>query len=185
MPPLHSNLSQQQNQQPKAASPFPETMEWEGETLTLVYNPYDQVRSQMRPDYSRLVFDHGDCYPVAFVNANNEQIQKWVVFVRLTCPAEPGTLVPKQHFYAFRLYDAPVSGPNAVDWRTLIFYGIKPREQSAQNEGQRFMNALLDLDAIKPGPSPQDDKWAEDFAGLQQQLARPSTVQPESKEEGQ
>lgn len=181
MPPLHSNLSNQNNIQQATASPFPETMEWEGETLTLVYNPYDQSRSQMRPDYSRLIGEHGDCYPVSFTNANGEQIQKWVVFVKLTCPAEPGTLVPEQKFRAFRLYDVPVNR-SAVDWRTLIFYGIKPKEHAGENEAQRFMNTLLGLNTAHSVPAPQDDKWTEDFAGLQRQLARPENPQPEAQE---
>lgn len=71
----YSQATNQQN-----ASQFPEEWEWEGEHLVLAYNPYDPARSQLRPDYSRLVGERGVCQPVMFLNrTNGEEIRKFVV----------------------------------------------------------------------------------------------------------
>lgn len=167
--------SQTQQPQPQTAQ-FPERWEWEGENLVLAYNPYDPTRSQMRPDYSRLVGEHGVCQPVVFADkATGREIRKYVVLAKVKAPAEPGSLVPDKYFRCFRLYDLPVD-PRLVDWGTLVFYEIRPRGgmDTSLNESQRFMNALLAGQNEQEKPQQQDDQWAKDFASLQMQVAAPA-----------
>lgn len=163
--------------QQNSATYFPESWEWEGEQLELAYNPYDPTRSQMRPDYSRLVGEHGVCQPVVFMNrASGEEIRKFVVLAKVKAPAEPGSLVPDKYYRCFRLYDYPVD-PRLVDWGTLVFYEIRPRHVPADanlNEAQRFMNTLLTgQQAAQQATQTQDDKWAEEFAAIRQQAGTP------------
>lgn len=165
----YSQATNQQN-----ASQFPEEWEWEGEHLVLAYNPYDPARSQLRPDYSRLVGERGVCQPVMFLNrTNGEEIRKFVVLAKVKAPAEPGSLVPDKYYRCFRLYDAYMD-PRIVDWGTLVFYEIKPRDGNVDttiNESQRFMNTLLNGQAAEQKKAVSDDsKWTEDFSLLTQQV---------------
>lgn len=175
---------QQEQQQQSATAKFRETWEWEGEHLVLAYNPYDLTRAQMRPDYSRLVGERGVCQPVVFRNKDTgEDIRKFVVLARVKAPAEPGSLVPDKHYRCFRLYDTYMD-PRLVDWGTLVFYEIRPRDggtDASLNESQRFMNTLLSTGTIEPETQKTDSKWAEDFARIQQAatLERPEAPQPQ------
>lgn len=160
-----------QQQQSQPTTQFPERWNWEGEDLVLAYNPYDQTRSQLRPDYSRLKGESGRCFPVQFLNRmTGEEIRTFVVLAKVTAPAEPGSLVPEKHYRCFRLYSTYVE-PQLVDWSTLVFYEIKPRESGVDvrlNEGQRFMDTLLGLSVEPAGPDPREAQWAQDFMQIQQ-----------------
>jgi len=172
---MSQTMPVQQPQQSQTVQ-FPERWEWEGEDLVLAYNPYDPERSQMCPDYSRLIGEWGDCQPVVLENkATGKQIQKYVMLARVKSPALPGAMIPEKRYRCFRLYDTYIA-PQMVDWATLVFYEIKPRggQDSGMSEGQRFLNALLTGHAAQEPEPPVDSQWAQDFAALQQQL----TAQP-------
>lgn len=159
---------------------FPEEWEWEGEHLMLAYNPYDPTRSQLRPDYSRLVGERGVCQAVVFRNKNTgEEIHKFAVLAKVKAPAEAGSLVPDKYYRCFRLYDVYVD-PRLVDWGTLVFYEIKPKDMvgvdMSMNESQRFMNTLLGgQEAAQEAAQNQDCKWAEDFEQIQRQMSPANT----------
>jgi len=177
MPPYHSMHSKPAEIKTQVI-PFPETIDFEGDNLSLVYNPYDQTRAQICPDYDRLSVERGGCFLVA-LNGPKGREERWIVFLKLVSPAEVGTLVPRQDFYAFRSSPVEVKTLNMVDRRTLVFYAMKPKEY-ADNIAQRFINALLGVNnTAKPEPDPQDDDWTSDFAILQQ----PQVVHPQPQSE--
>ena len=184
-----ANQYQQAGSTQAPATKFLEEWEWEGEHLVLAYNPYDPTRSQLRPDYSRLVGERGVCQPVVFLNrATGEEIRKFVVLAKVKAPAEPGSLVPDKYYRCFRLYDLYVD-PRIVDWGTLVFYEIKPRDMGvdmSMNEAQRFMNTLLGgQEAAQEPTQTQDNKWAEDFAQIQRQAMTATGMVTEPREESQ
>ena len=184
----NASLYQQTGGTETPAAKFLEEWEWEGERLVLAYNPYDPTRSQLRPDYSRLVGERGVCQPVVFLNrTTGEEIRKFVVLAKVKAPAEPGSLVPDKYYRCFRLYDVYVD-PRIVDWGTLVFYEIKPKDMGvdmSMNEAQRFMNTLLGgQEAAQESTQAHDSKWAEDFAQIQRQ-ATPSVTMTERSEQPQ
>lgn len=171
------------NRQTQATRPIvPERWNFEGEDLVLVYNPDDPGRTQMPPNYDRLEGVSGGCMPLQFANqATGETINRYIVLAKVRLPPEPGTMVPEQFFRCFCLSDRYVM-PGEVNWRTMAFYGVRPKDDAgmAGNEGQRFMNAML---AAINASAPEQDQapdlsWTQDLARIQQQMAPPSDPAP-------
>lgn len=180
------NQNQQATAQPSGIK-FPEQWEWEGEQLMLAYNPYDPSRSQLRPDYSRLVGERGVCQPVLFRNrTNNEEIRKFAVLAKVKAPPEPGSLVPEKTYYCFRLYDMYID-PRLVDWSSLVFYEIRPKDKAIDtslNESQRFMNSLLGgQESAQQAAQAHDNQWAREFEQIQRQVIQPEAPATEAGQE--
>lgn len=154
----------------KITAKFLEKWTWKGEKLELAYNPYDQSRSQLRPDYNRLIGVEGKCTPIQMLDqTTGEPVTKYLLLAKVKDPAEPGSLAPDKYYRCWRIYNIPVE-PKAVDWRTVVFYEIK-QDEPDMNEGQHFINSLLKASSGMENEQPKDDPdsaWAEDFARIQQ-----------------
>lgn len=158
---------------------FPENIMLDGERYALVYDPGNQSRAQVIPNYKAMfVQPSSTCESIELQGLG----KKWLAILDAVLPAMTaqqtgGRPVPEKRYLCFMLLDYQ-RDPMSINPQEMVMYGkvVADGQEYGLNRGRRILDAVLGS-ASAEAPKP-DANWTKQLAVLQeQQPPAPVTTQ--------
>lgn len=147
-----------------AKSMFPDTINFDGTTWHMVYDP--NCEATVMPSIGEKDVQRMTCDMVRFPG---REMPIWLVMVSILIPSRmdtSGQLIGARRMLGFRTFDRQPPTTYRVQPNELVYYVA---EQSDGSAAQRFFNAVTRQDMATPQGQPKPDtSWCNQLAALEQ-----------------